>query len=71
MQLIERPDQRWDYAFRILVGGRAIPGGSETPGSLTPLDAVGRCLTMAQQRIDYFLSQHDLSYWQNTSAFGT
>lgn len=69
MRVIERPTALFDYDFKIIVGGRMIPGGFETPGSLTALDAMGRCLTLAQQRIDYFLSQQSLEYWKTTGAF--
>jgi hypothetical protein len=69
MRVIERPTALFDYDFRIVVGAHTIPGGFETPGSPTALDAIGRCLTLAQQRIDYFLSQHRLEYWKSSGAF--
>jgi hypothetical protein len=71
MRVIQRPTGEFDFDFRILVGRHTIPGGFETPGSLTALDAAGRCLTMAQQRIDYFLSQAGLEYWANHAPYST
>lgn len=69
MRIIQRPTGEFDYDFKIHVGQHTIPGGFETPGSITALDALGRCLTMAHQRIDYFLSQKTLVDWRSTGVF--